>query len=142
MLELTVTPYKQDQTLPPVTVLQVAGKLDGSNYKELVAKAEALVESGARNLLLDLGKLTFISSAGISALHRVALLFQGKKKVELEEGWAAFRAIERDGDSGVQKHVKLLNPNEDIIKVLELVSFTRFFEIHTDIDTAVASFQS
>jgi anti-anti-sigma factor len=124
----------------PVTVLHLDGRMDGSNYQNLIDMAQEQYESGARNLLLDLGKLSFISSAGISALHRTALIFSGKKAAEMEEGWAAFRAMDRDRDRGKQQHVKLLNPNEEIRRVLDTVGFSALFEIHDALKEAVDSF--
>ena len=79
-----------------------------------------------------------MSSAGISAIHRVALLFRGEKLAEANEGWASYHAISRD--SGQQKHVKLCNPTEKVRHSLELVGFSVLFEIHTDLEQAVASF--
>jgi anti-anti-sigma factor len=137
-MEITVT---QNQGIVPVTILHVEGRLDGSNYELLIAQAQELYASGIRNLLLDLSKLTFLSSAGISALHRVAKLFHGTKSAELEEGWAEFRAIDRDRDAGVQKRVKLLNPSAPIRETLDLVGFTNYFEIYADANEAVSSFQ-
>ena len=137
-MELSVT---HNQGIVPVAILHVEGRVDGSNYELVIAKAQELYNSGARNLLLDLGKLTFLSSAGISALHRVAKLFHGATSAELEEGWAAFRAMDRDRDAGFQEHVKLLNPPDSVRQTLELVGFNRFFEIFSDLDEAVASFR-
>jgi anti-anti-sigma factor len=137
-MELSVT---HNQGNVPVTVLHVEGRVDGSNYEKLIAKAQELYESGVRDLLLDLRKVSFLSSAGMSALHRTAKLFHGAVSSTLEEGWAEFRAMDRDRDSGFQKHVKLLSPPEPVWKTLELVGFTRFFEIFEDLDKAVASFQ-
>ena len=125
-----------------VAILHLKGTLDGSNYQSLITEAQKLYDSGVRNIILDLSQLTFMSSAGISALHRVALIFRGEKQAALEEeGWASYRAISRERDSGLQKHVKLLSPVERVQNSLELVGFTTFFEIHTDADMAVASFQ-
>ena len=138
MLEMTIT---QEHGTLPVTVLHVQGKLDGSNYESLVDEAQKLYASGTRHLVMDLEKLTYLSSAGISALHRVALLFQGRQRNELEEGWNAFHAISRDRDDGLQKHVKLLNPSQPVAKVLQMVGFDAYFEIFTEIKQAVTSFQ-
>jgi anti-anti-sigma regulatory factor len=138
MIEMTVL---QDQATSPVTILQVQGKLDGSNYEALIAEAQTLFNAGTRDLVLDLNMLTYLSSAGLSALHRVALIFQGRKSADLEEGWNAFHAIDRDRASGAQKHVKLLNPTREVEKILEMVGFTNFFEIHTDLYEALDSFK-
>jgi anti-anti-sigma factor len=138
-MELSVTQH--DQISVPVTILHVEGRVDGSNYERLIAKAQELYMSGVRDLLLDLRKVSFMSSAGMSALHRTAKLFHGAVSTDLEEGWAEFRAMSRDRDTGFQKHVKLLAPPEPVCQTLELIGFTRFFEIFEDVNEAVASFQ-
>jgi anti-anti-sigma regulatory factor len=135
-MEMTVT-----QKPGAVAVLHLKGALDGSNYRELIDEAQKLYDSGLRDLVLDLGELTFMSSAGISALHRTALIFRGEKQTEMEEGWASYHAISRDKENGMQKHVKLLNPTERVQHALEIVGFTTLFEIHTDAEMAVASFR-
>ena len=60
----------------PVAILHLEGKLDGANFESLIEKAQDLYDDGGRDLLLDLSGLTFISSAGLAALHQVALLFR------------------------------------------------------------------
>jgi hypothetical protein len=135
-MEMTMT-----QKPGAAAVLHLKGALDGSNYRELIDEAQKLFDGGVRDLVLDLSELTFMSSAGISALHRVALIFRGEKQAEMEEGWASYRAISRDRDSGLQLHVKLLNPVERVQHALDMVGFTTLFEIHTDAEMAVASFR-
>ncbi|HTX91162.1 MAG TPA: STAS domain-containing protein [Anaerolineales bacterium] len=131
----------QDQGAFPVTVMHLQGKLDGSNYETLIAEAQKQYDAGVRNLLLDFSQLDFLSSAGLSALHTVALLFRGQKPAEREEGWAAFRSMDRDRQSGLQEHVKLVNPNADVRRILETVGFDAFFQVFNDIHQAVGSFQ-
>jgi hypothetical protein len=74
------------------------------------------------------------------ALHTVALLARGEPLPDTEAGWSAIHAVGSAGKSGVQKHVKLLNPREEIQSVLDMVGFNAAFEIHTDFKTAVQSF--
>ena len=136
-MEMTST-LKQGRV--PVTVLQLDGKLDGSNHMELVEEAKTIYRNGVRDLLLDLRRLTYLSSAGITAIHKTALLFRGLPVPEEESGWSAYHAIDRDRDSGVQKHVKLLSPQPEVAEVLEITGFKALFEIHTNLDVAVASF--
>ena len=130
----------QKQARVPVTILELAGKLDGSNYLQLVEEAKKVYLNGARDLLIDLSELSFLSSAGIAAIHKSALIFRGQPILEEESGWAAYRAIERDRGSGVQKHVKLLSPQPRVADVLDVASFDSLFEIHTNLNAAVASF--
>jgi anti-anti-sigma regulatory factor len=124
----------------PVTVLKLDGQLDGQNYQELISKAQELYSAGARDFLLDLSDLTFISSAGLVALHSVALLARGEELPDTEGGWSAYRSMGRSSEAGMQKHVKLLNPRSEIMNVLDMVGFGNVFEIFTNLDDAVNSF--
>jgi anti-anti-sigma factor len=124
----------------PVTVIKLDGQLDGQNFQELITKAQELYDSGGRDFLLDLSDLTYISSAGLVALHSVALMARGEELPDMEGGWAAYRSIGRSSEAGVQKHVKLLNPRSEVMGVLDMVGFSRVFEIYTDRGEAVSSF--
>lgn len=130
----------QAQGKVPVTVIKLDGQLDGQNFQDLIAKAREVYEGGARDFLVDLSNLTYISSAGLVALHTIALLARGEALPDTEEGWSAIRSVGRTGSSGVQKHVKLFNPREEIKSVLDMVGFSAAFEIHSDLDAAVNSF--
>ncbi len=122
-------------------MIQLHGKLDGSNYMELIAAAERLYNGGDRNLLIDLSNLSYLSSAGIVALHKVAKLFHGQKQFVEEDGWSAYRAVARDLDSDPQPHVKLTGLSNKVRGVLDMVGFSGFFEIYDSIPQAVASFR-
>ena len=130
----------QKQGRVAVTVLQLIGKLDGSNYMELIEEARRAYINGVSDLLIDLSQLTFMSSAGLAAIHKTALIFRGQPILEEELGWGSYHDIDRDRGGGVQKHVKLLSPQPAVASVLDTVSFDSLFEIHTDLDAAVASF--
>jgi anti-anti-sigma factor len=133
----------KNQDVIPVSIMQLRGALDGNTYEQFITEAQKLYDSGTRNLLLDMTDLTFLSSAGIAALHRVARIFRGEDRSTLDEGWAAMRAIGKERDSGYQfqDHIKLLNPNDKIRDVLDTVGFKAFFEIYTEMHPAIASFQ-
>lgn len=131
----------QNQDTSSVAIMHLKGALDGSSYERFIVEAEKLFDAGTRNIILDMSELNFLSSAGIAALHRIARIFRGEDRSTFEEGWAALRAIGRDRDSGSQDHIKLLNPSEKVLDVLDTVGFTAFFEIYTDIHPAMASFQ-
>ena len=130
----------QAQGNVPVTVIKLDGQLDGQNFQELISKAQELYSTGARDFLLDLRDLTYISSAGLVALHSVALMARGEQLPDMEGGWAAYRSMGRSSEAGVQKHVKLLNPRSEIMGVLDMVGFSSVFQIYTDRDEAVNSF--
>jgi anti-anti-sigma regulatory factor len=136
---MTIT-TSQAQGSVPVTILSIEGDLDASNYQQVIAAAQEAYDKGARQLLIDMSAVPFMSSSGLVALHSVALLMQGKEPPDPEYGWATFRAAGRDVDSGKQEYVKLLDPQPRVTRALEMASFDRFFEIYEDRETAIASF--
>jgi anti-anti-sigma regulatory factor len=130
----------QAQGNVPVTVIKLDGQLDGQNYQELITKSQELYKVGAHDFLLDLSELTYISSAGLVALHSMALLARGEELPDTEGGWSAYRSMGRSSEAGMQKHVKLLNPRSEVMGVLDMVGFSNVFEIYTDLDEAIKSF--
>ena len=130
----------QEQGRDDVSVIHVAGHLDGQTYQELISAASEAIGSGTKNILLELSDLTYISSAGLVSLHTIALLTRGETLPNPEHGWSTLKSMDRTRDGGFQKHVKLLNPRPEITKVLEMVGFSEFFEVFTDKQKAIDSF--
>ena len=124
----------------PVTIIRPEGRLDGQSYQALIASATEAYEAGARNILLDLSELIYISSAGIVAFHTMALLLRGEALPDLENGWDALRSAYRSRASGIQKHLKLLNPRPEVLNVLDMVAFTSFLEVFQDKEAALRAF--
>lgn len=123
-----------------ISILHLSGALDGQTYRELVTAAQGALTSGTKNILIDMSELTFISSAGLVALHVTALISRGEAMPNLDQGWTALKSVGTSREGGMQKHVKLLNPRKEIVDVLEMVGFSLFFEIFTDKDKAIQSF--
>ena len=123
-----------------VTILHLEGKLDGASYESLIDEAQNVYDEGVRDLILDLSQLTFISSAGMVALHKVALLFRGEQP-DQDQGWAAYRSINRDRGNGTQQHVKLFSPSEPVRQVLDMTGFSSLFNSFTNLHQAEASFR-
>jgi anti-anti-sigma regulatory factor len=130
----------QEQGRSAVSVIRISGHLDGQTYQDLISKANEIVGAGAKNILLDLSDLTYISSAGLVSLHTIALLTRGEAPPDPEQGWSTLKSMDRTRDGGLQKHLKLLNPRTEITNVLEMVGFSEFFEVFTDKQKAVDSF--
>jgi len=130
----------QEQGRISISIIKVSGQLDGQSYESLIAKAREVVEGGTRNILLDLGDLTYISSAGLVSLHTIALLTRGEDLPDPEQGWSALKSMDRSRDGGLQKNLKLLNPRPEVISVLDMVGFSAFFEVFTDKQKAIDSF--
>src|SRR5687767_1435360 len=100
----------------PVTVLEINGDLDYSNYLDVIDKAREAHASGARHLLIDLSDVPYMGSSGLFALHSVALLMMGETPPDPESGWNSYHALDRTLSSGMHPHVKLLGPQPPVDK--------------------------
>ncbi len=78
-MEITVS---TQQGAVPVTVVQPHGDVDASNYAQLVSKVGSLQKDGARDFILDLSDVPFMSSAGLVALHSIAIMLRGEKPAD------------------------------------------------------------
>jgi anti-anti-sigma regulatory factor len=136
-MEITIS---KQQGRVPITVIQPHGDVDASNYAELLNKARELFSGGAKDFLVDLSDVPFMSSAGLVALHSISMFLRGEQPVDPQTGWAALKSIDRSRGSGIQTHIKLLNPQQMVNETLDKAGFTQFFEVFTDLKKAVASF--
>jgi len=123
-----------------VTILHPHGRIDGSNYQVLIDQGNRLYQAGTRHLVIDLADVSFLSSAGLVALHKLVLIMSGQKVEEQQDGWHALGAIEHDAEAGPQGFVKLLNPQPKVTNTLQMAGMDAFFETFTDTAAAVASF--
>jgi anti-anti-sigma factor len=130
----------QQQGRVPVTIIHLDGKLDSNSFQRLIDEAKKSYDGGARDLVLDMSKLTYISSAGIVSLHSVAKLFRGEEMPDLDKGWGAIRSAEKERDSSSQQHVKMCGVPAEVRSVLDVVGFSNFFEMFSNLQEAVASF--
>jgi len=137
---MNLTVFQARSKTVPVTIVEIHGALEGSNYQQLINKAKEVCSAGTRDLLLDLSDLSFISTAGLFAVQIIAKMLRGEQSAIPEESWAAVHSIHREVETGLQKHLKLVNPQPRVDRVLELAGFKRYLEVFTDRDTAVASF--
>lgn len=136
---MLVTFSKQEGRVP-FTTMHLHGDLDASNYTEVIKKTQELYESGVRDLLIDLSKVPYISSAGLMSLHTAALIFAGELVQINESGRPSFRALDSHRDLAVRQHVKLLSPQPQVAQLLEIVGLKQFFQVFDDLDNAVQSF--
>ncbi|MCC6187770.1 MAG: STAS domain-containing protein [Anaerolineales bacterium] len=124
----------------PVTIMNVQGDVDASNYQDLIARARELYAGGARHILIDLSKVPYMGSSGLVALHSIAVLLRGQQSPDPDAGWQAYHQIGRDVERGAQHAVKLLSPQPPVTRVLQTSGMDRFFEVHADRSAALASF--
>ncbi len=125
----------------PVTVMQLTGNIDASSYTDVINNAQQAFDEGSRNLLIDLSNVPYVSSAGLMSLHTIVRIFAGNSVQPKDGGRPSFRAINKEQDNPIRAHVKLLSPQPAVEQVLEMVGLKLFFDIHTDLEVAVNSFQ-
>ena len=98
-----------------VLVVAARGDLNASSCGRLEQEINARIDAGRRRLVLDLGEIRYVSSAGL----RVFLL--------------AARRIGKDGA------FVLARPGEAVRAVLEMTGFLGIIRIEADLDAAVAA---
>ena len=124
----------------PVTLLRLQGDLDGSNYLDLIGKAKDAYQGGAQHLLLDLGGVPYMSSAGLVALHSAVQLLRGDQPLDPTAGWSTLKSVALEQPTSAQQLVKLLNPQPRVTRTLEMSGMNLFFEVYADEAAALASF--
>jgi anti-anti-sigma factor len=131
-MEITVTYH---QGTEPIAIMKLNGDINASNFVQISDKAQELYMNPARNLIIDLSEVPSISSTGLAAIHKIALLYSGVPQ-KVQEG------INPDftHSSNARKFVKLLNPQPEVDKTLEGAGLKLFFKIFKDLDSAIASF--
>lgn len=80
----------------PLSIMQLVGELDASSYQDVIARGQELYRQGMRRLLLDLSGVTFLSSAGLVALHSIALILRGESPPDPEAGWGVFQDMSNE----------------------------------------------
>ncbi|MFN8454288.1 MAG: STAS domain-containing protein [Anaerolineae bacterium] len=132
-LQITIS---EQQGRVPVTVFHLNGDIDANSFELLEAQARQSYQAGARNLLLDLTKVGYISSAGLSTLHVIFTMLRGNTEQESDE------AMKKGLRNGAFKspHLKLLNPSSLVLETLGMMGFDMFLEIHHNLKEALASF--
>ena len=125
---------------PTAVILDLDGELDASNYLDVIERVRQLYKDGARQLVIDLSDLSFLSSSGLVSLHSAALVMRGEEPPSPDLGWSAFHAIATDVEQGFETCCKLVNPKGRVLKTLEMTGFNTFLEIFDDTDSAVRSF--
>jgi anti-anti-sigma regulatory factor len=129
------------QGVPPVTVLNVAGRVDSSNYLSLIDEANQLLSNGTEYLLLDLENCDFLSSSGLFAVHSIALKAHKIPALDPQNGWASLRKMVDDNQQYKQKF-KIVNVQPNVLRVLDSAGFLSILDVHSDMRTALAAFTS
>jgi anti-anti-sigma regulatory factor len=131
-MEITIS---VQQGTEPVAIMHIKGAIDASNIVGMVNKAQEIYKNPARNLIVDLSEVPYISSAGLVAIHKIALLYSGVPQ-EAEENSRPDLTHSQDA----RKRVKLLKPQQGVAETLETTGMKFFFKVFDDLESAVQSF--
>jgi anti-anti-sigma regulatory factor len=116
-----------------VAVMSLQGDIDASSFIQLVDKAQEIYQNPSRYLILDLSEVPSVSSTGLAAIHKIALLYSGVPEEKMQHP-------DLTHSSNARKYVKLLNPQPDVEKSLENAGLKLFFKVFRDLDSALNSF--
>lgn len=100
-----------------VSVVALAGRFDAQTSGQVDASLQAIFQAGGQKLLVDMGRVEYISSAGLRVLLAAA------KKTNSLGGTLVL--------CGLQPYV---------LEVFEVAGFTSIFKIAPDAATALQSF--
>ncbi len=120
------------QAREPIAIMRLQGNIDASNFVQIVDKAREIYENPARNLVIDLSEVPSVSSTGLVAIHKIALIYSGAPEEKAHP--------DLTHSSTARKHVKLLNPQPAVDKALETAGLKLFFKIFHDLESALDSF--
>jgi anti-anti-sigma factor len=115
-----------------IAVMRLQGDIDASNFVQVVDKAQEIYQNPARYLIIDLSEVANISSTGLVAIHKIALLYSGVSEKESHP--------DMTHSSQARKFVKLLNPQPAVDKALETAGLKLFFKVFQDLESALNSF--
>jgi anti-sigma B factor antagonist len=102
-----------------VTVVDLSGRITlGEGSSTLRETVRDLISKGQKNILLNLGDVTYIDSSGIGELV------------------SSFTSVSNQGGK-----LKLLNLQKKVHDLLQITKLYTVFEVHTDEAAAVRSFQ-
>lgn len=101
----------------PARIFQLSGRLDAVGTGSAIAQVHSAISAGARNILLDMSGVTFLSSSGLRALLlvRKELIGQGGE-------------------------LRLCELQPQVYEVFAITGFTQVFAIHRTRDDALSAF--
>ena len=132
-MEITATQYAGRV---PVTVFRINGDIDSSTYEQTQTQIEQAVQAGARDIVLDLVAVGYMSSAGIRMLSSLLKLLRGTLPQESD---AAMKQGIRDG-TFKSPHLKLASPNPRVADTLKMSGLDMMVESYPGLTEAIASF--
>jgi hypothetical protein len=127
----------QEQGNLPVTVFRIEGRINMSNTEELQNLAQQYYQDGMQNLVLDLQEVPSLTSA---ALRTILSIYKMLTIEEPSDSSEEFGVSSAAGNRPKSDHLKLANPSDYVLKVLQTAGFDRYLEIYDSVPDAIASY--
>jgi len=120
----------------PVTVMRLSGTFDASSSDTFDAEADKAVQGGARDFLIDLSGVGYMSSAGIRSLHK---LYSALHKADADsDKKAVYEGV--SAGTYAASHLKLLKLTPRVMEVLKVTGMDMYIAVFQDEAQALASF--
>ena len=100
-----------------ITVFELDGRVDTQGAVDMDLALQAAVSEGKHRIVLDVGEVSYISSAGLRTLADVLT-----------------NTREQDGD------LKLVALNRKVLRVLRIIGFDKFFSTYDTLEAALSDF--
>lgn len=110
-MEISIKKHKR------VAVLEASGRIDSSTASEFETALSEAMENGHKNLVLDLAKVDFLSSAGLRAMVNT------RKSLQALGGG-----------------LSLARPSERVTETLEIAGLDVLFETYPDRESAIGAY--
>lgn len=118
-----------------VSILHLAGRLDGLSESMLLKTAQEEHQGGTSYLLLDLTQLSMLTSAGLRAFHTIYKLFTPTAEVE---EWGA----QHPDEPYKSAYFKLAGTSSEIYYVLNIAGFLHNIPVFANLQEGLRSFKS
>jgi len=130
MLTITSSPAEGNAA---VTVFHLEGRLDASGEDTLCEHARQAFKGGGKWLLLDFQDLTYISSAGLRALHNIFKMCTPVEEIE---------TARKAGEPYKTPYFKIAAARPEVYSVLNIAGFLHNIPFYPTMEDALKSFSA
>lgn len=114
---------EQMQGRKDVTILHLQGWLDSASEERFLQACRVAYEAGARFLIIDMGAIENLTSAGMRAIQKVYKMFTST-----------------DEHFKKAAHIRICNAPPQINNILEIMGLLQNIPSYTSVQAAIASF--
>jgi hypothetical protein len=118
--------------------MHIDGDLDSASYPEFQKKANELVKNGARYILIDFSRSSYVSSAGLRALNQLFKDLNSLHQNTAPSNQDVMKGINEG--TYTSPYLKVANISTGTKSVFKETGFDMYIEVFDDMKKAIASF--